>query len=857
MPLFDRIESGLPELDTALDHIRLGDNVVWQVSEIADYRRFVEPFVRQAIADKRNVIYIRFARHQPLIAPLKGLKIREFDPEEGFEFFTVAINELISEEGVGAFYVFDCLSELQAAWWADLMMGNFFRLTCPHLFELETVAYFPVLRGRHSFDTIARIRDTTQLLIDVYVDENAEYIYPLKVWHRYSATMFLPHGWNSELNLFEPLRDGVSAGRFYQVLNAESAKFHDQNLDSWERWFSEVKQLYREGHFSEQTRQDLCRSMITRDDKMSALIEKNFLPEDYFQVRSRMVGTGTIGGKTCGMLLARKIVEKGVPEATAYLEPHDSFFIGSDVFYTYIVHNNCWKLRITQKTADGWFTVAEDLQHRLLSGEFPDNIRDQFRRVLEYYGQCPIIVRSSSLLEDGFGNAFAGKYESVFCTGVGTFSERLLVFENAVRKVYASTMDKSALEYRKRRGLAAKDEQMAILVQRVSGMNFGEFYMPSAAGVGYSYSAWRPFENMDPAAGMLRMVVGLGTRAVDRIANDYPRLVNLERPTANVSSTVADKHRFSQSRVDILDFQQRHLRDATLFELLPSLPLWYRNQVLEHDIEAEDSLRNRGITQDVYFANCQAILENKDFTSFMQRMLQILQKHYENPVDIEFTVNTSAKNEFVVNLLQCRPLYVGKKQGEMIIPEFPKEKVFFDVRGSAMGDFVQEHFDVIISVSTKGYYHYPYARKKDVANAIGAINEYFKNTQKKLLLLVPGRIGTSSPELGVPVSFADISCYRALCEVSDKSVGYAPELSYGSHIFQDLVESEIFYAAITEDEKTKIYQPEMFEKLTDHFIDICPQFLELSQIVRVFDLGDRPLQLYLDTPKGHAVAIWE
>jgi hypothetical protein len=823
---------------------------------MADYRLFVKPFVHQAIADKRNITYIRFARHQPIIAPLEGLKIKEFDPEAGFESFTVAVNELISEEGRDAFYVFDCLSELQAAWWADLMMGNFFRLTCPHLFDLDTVAYFPVLRGRHSFDTIARIRDTTQLLIDVYVDDTVEYVYPLKAWHRYSATMFLPHLKNSETDAFEPLTDGVSVGRFYQLLNREAAKFHDQNLDSWQRWFSEVQQQFKAGTFTEETRQDLCRSMITRDDRMSALIEKHFNPEDYFQVRSRMVGTGTIGGKACGMLLARKIVEKSVPASLSLLEPHDSFYIGSDVFYTYIVHNDCWKLRISQKTPDGWFTVAEDLQQRLLSGEFPDNIRDQFRRLLEYFGQNPLIVRSSSLLEDGFGNAFAGKYESVFCTGVGTFSERLLAFENAVRRVYASTMDKSALEYRRRRGLAAKDEQMAILVQRVSGMNFGDFFMPSAAGVGYSYSAWRPFENMDPAAGMLRMVVGLGTRAVDRIAHDYPRLVNLDRPAANVSATVADKHRYSQSSVDILDFKTRSIRDANLAELLPAWPAWYKAQVLEHDTEAENVLGGRGLWQDVYFANCQALLENKEFPSFMQQMLHTLQEQYQNPVDIEFTVNTNARNEFVVNLLQCRPLYVGKQSGETVIPEIAPERIWFDVHGSAMGSFAEEHFEVIVAVSSKGYYNYPYARKKDVANAIGMINDYFKNSGKNVLLLVPGRIGTSSPELGLAVNFADISGYRALCEVSDRSVGYAPELSYGSHIFQDLVETEIFYAAISEDEKTKIYRPELLDKFDDRFAAICPQSSELTGIIRVLDLGETPLYIFMDTPQGRALAAW-
>ena len=155
-------------------------------------------------------------------------------------------------------------------------------------------------------------------------------------------------------------------------------------------------------------------------------------------------------------------------------------------------------MRIRQRTKEGYFSVAGELQQHLLKGTFPSKIREQFLNVLEYFGQSPFIVRSSSFLEDGFGNAFAGKYESVFCVNQGSPEERLEEFEQAVRRVYASTMDYSALEYRLLRGLDKKDEQMAILVQRVSGSYYGKYFMPGAAGVGYSHSAYKWYRDMDP-----------------------------------------------------------------------------------------------------------------------------------------------------------------------------------------------------------------------------------------------------------------------------------------------------------------------------------------------------------------------
>jgi len=73
------------------------------------------------------------------------------------------------------------------------MIGNFFKVTCPFLFELDTIAYFAIIRNVHIFSTIVGIRETTQLLLDLYKVNDKYYIHPLKVWKRYSPTMFFPH----------------------------------------------------------------------------------------------------------------------------------------------------------------------------------------------------------------------------------------------------------------------------------------------------------------------------------------------------------------------------------------------------------------------------------------------------------------------------------------------------------------------------------------------------------------------------------------------------------------------------------------------------------------------------------------
>lgn len=843
MGAFEKVNSGKSGLDNMLDYIRLGDNVVWQVSSLDDYMLFTETFARQAVKEGRNLIYIRFAGHKPVLKDLSDIKVYELNASAGFESFTVCVHNIITREGRESIYIFDSLSDLQVAWSTDLMMGNFFCVICPYLFEMDTIAYFPVLRAHHSFETLARIRETTQILLDVYSDENVRYIHPIKVWNRYSPEMFLPHRMEEDSTFFV-LTNGIDMSAFYSLLHTQSTFQGKQDLDSYERFFQAAMDSYLSGRMDENTTNKIIYSMMTRDKKISALISRCFEPKDYFFIKDRMIGTGTIGGKACGMLIARKILECDFPDYNIWMEPHDSFFIGTDVYYSYIVNNGYWKLHIAQKNEDTYFSAGEELQKSMLQGIFPEAIREQFRRMLEYFGQSPIIIRSSSFLEDGFNNAFAGKYDSVFCANAASPEDNLKTFEDAVRTVYASTMDRSALEYRRNRGLSQRDEQMAILVQRVSGTRFGDYFMPCAAGIGFSYSLYRWSEDLDPHAGMLRLVAGMGTRAVDRTDGDYPRLVNLDRPERTPLSSTDHRHRFSQRNVDVIVFSKNIMESINAYDLLPQLPPWYKKIIAEHDLEAERFFYEHGQTRDVLFISCEGVVQNNRFIATMRNILKTLEKQYGNPVDIEYTVNFNQDGNFVVNLVQCRPLSIWKVAENIPLPDLKIENTLFKVKKSFMGNTANQKIDYVIWIDSKEYYKFPYAQKSQVVLAIDKINSLNKDADKRILLAVPGRIGTSSPELGIPVSFSNISNFNIICEISDGQTGYMPELSYGSHMFQDLVESNIFYVAIFENENTLIFNKEFWIGKKNIFLEICPEFVNLSDIIRVYDTDS--LALYAD-----------
>lgn len=752
------VPSGIEGLDRVLDSIRLGDNVVYQVENIEEYQFLARRFASQCIKDKRRIVYIRFAPHEAILAEQDGLTVYILDPSNGFESFTTELHHIIAEEGAGVMYVFDCLSQLQSVWAADLMMGNFFAVTCPYLYELDTVAWFCILRNTHNYATIARIRDTTQLLIDLYPDNDCIFIHPVKVWKRYSPVMFFPHRLNYTDESLSALTDGISVSRFYELAGKKAGDEQSRNFDSFERFFIDIR---KSDNSDVDAMKRITERLVGSNSQFFKLISSQYTVKTLLEIKDRLIGSGKIGGKAIGMLLARRIIQNAMPDKMHFLEPHDSYFIGSDVFYTYLVHNNLWKLRVVQKTHSGYFEKARELQDGILKGIFPETIREQFIRTLEYFGQSPIIVRSSSLLEDSYGNAFAGKYESVFCINSGSPEERLKNFEKAVLTVYASTMDKSALMYRRDRGLEDEDEQMAILVQRVSGSLRHPYFFPDTAGVGYSYNMWKWHKDIQMKDGMIRLVAGLGTSAVDRRSSGFPRLIALKAPHIPPSRG-DDKSLYSQKLIDVLNLDKKEFQTLDISDVLQYFPSYLVQLVMERNYDAERRLSESGIEREIRDLTCEGIAGNKEFTDFCYSVLKTLESIYDSPVDIEFTANWNEKNEFVLNLLQCRPLQTMRDEIQTsllsrIDAEKKARRVFFNLTENVMGPQMDILLDFIVLIDSKTYYEMSWKEKPTTTRYINSINAFCKEHSLRAMLIAPGRLGTSSCELGVPVTFADIN----------------------------------------------------------------------------------------------------
>ena len=843
--------TGFKGLDKTLCDLKKGDNVVWQVDSIEDYSHFVMPYIKKALEDKRNIVYMRFANHKPLIENQPGVTVYQLDAKSGFESFSTQVHAIISHEGTGAYYVFDCLSDLLSAWATDLMVGNFFMVTCPYLFELDTIAYFAILRNYHSFQTVARIRETTQLLLDVYDFDGNFYVHPLKVWRRYSPTMFLPHLQRGEE--FTPVISSIDASKLLTHISQKSPNGSARFLDHWDRLFMKADSLTKAPPDSKDAKElvrELCRIMVGREKRISQLAQNSFSLKDLIIIKSRLIGSGFIGGKAAGMLLAQKILANDKSfDWDQYMEPHDSFYIGSDVFYSYIVENGWWKLLMKQKTKEGYFEVAPEMKENLLRGKFPDQVRERFQEIIEYFGQSPIIVRSSSLLEDSFGNAFAGKYESLFLVNQGDPEQRYSEFEEAVRRVYASTMGEDALAYRLQRGLDQQDEQMALLVQRVSGSYKKSYFFPDLAGVGVSYNTFVWKSELDPKAGMLRLVFGLGTRAVDRVEDDYPQTIALDQPLLRPYADREGQSRFSQHNVDLLDTNQNCLRTVSVTDLLNDELNLKLDLIADTDPHTERKMRELGMkAQRYWILTFKKLLSNTNFTEIMQKILKTLENYYKYPVDIEFTVNFTDDDAFKINLVQCRPLQTKGLKASVQLPENIKsEKVLFASQGHTMGGSISQTIKRIIYVDPQAYVETPIPQKYSIARLIGKLNRQIVNREiTPTILFGPGRWGTTTPSLGVPVNFAEINKITILVEIAYEGGNLMPELSFGTHFFQDLVESDIFYVALFPQKESVVFNKDKLAEMPNLLTDLFPEERKYENIVKVYEIDSSQLQIMCD-----------
>ena len=389
------------------------------------------------------------------------------------------------------------------------------------------------------------------------------------------------------------------------------------------------------------------------------------------------------------MMLAANILNEMGDEAlrASYCIP-ESYFLGSDVMYIFTAMNGFtyWNDQKYKPEEQIWAEYPQ-LKKDFEAGKFPPEILVELKDLLESIGDKPLIVRSSSLLEDNFGTAFAGKYDSHFCPNQGTLAENLDELTKAIAGTFASTLKPEALLYRRSKGLQDYDERMAILIQVVQGEAYGRYYLPHGAGVAFSHNLYRWNPQIRREDGFARLVWGLGTRAVERVGNDYPRPVALSHPTLQPDDTPEAIRYYSQQYVDLIDLEENTFKTVPVRDVLrPNYPVLRFIAQVDRDgylvtprsRVMEDEVSSLVITFD-------ELLRRTPFAATLSKMLRLLEEHYHNAVDMEFTVQVpdpyALPPQVQITLLQCRPQSILKEAQAGKIPDhMNKEDILFSTR---------------------------------------------------------------------------------------------------------------------------------------------------------------------------------
>ncbi|MGB8953241.1 MAG: PEP/pyruvate-binding domain-containing protein [Candidatus Aminicenantales bacterium] len=588
--------------------------------------------------------------------------------------------------------------------------------------------------------------------------------------------------------------------------------------------------------------------------------------DDFYEILDHIIfsseSQGKLGGKSTGLFLAKHIIKKSADSLSHFgtVKVPKTWYITSDGLLSFLSYNNLNEV-VEQKYKEINQVRLEypHIVQTFKNSQFPTPIVQGLAMVLDDFKDQPIIVRSSSLLEDRIGSSFSGKYKSLFLANQGSKQERLEALKDAIAEVYASTYGPDPISYRSERNLLDFAEEMGIMIQEVVGTRMGDYFLPSFAGVAFSRNELRWSPRIKRDDGLLRLVPGLGTRAVDRTGDDYTVLIAPGQVGLRVNITADEIVRYAPKKVDIINLQTNSFETIEIKDLL---------RKCGHQIPAIDKIvsvydgqwlrkplgRTLDFEKDDLVVTFDGLIESTSFIPQLREVMRILEEKLQSPVDIEFA--SDGKNFY---LLQCRtqshmegcePVYIPK--------DLPKEKVLFLANRFISNGRVPDITHVVY-VDPQSYDELSsQAKLFAVGRAVGKLNKLLP--RRRFILMGPGRWGSRGDiKLGVKVSYADISNTAALIEIARKKANYLPDLSFGTHFFQDLVESEIRYLPLYPDEKGAVFQEKFFKESANILPHILPEFADIAETVRVINISKSTdgmvLRILMNADLDEAVGI--
>ncbi len=611
-------------------------------------------------------------------------------------------------------------------------------------------------------------------------------------------------------------------------------------------------------------RVSLIRRLLT-DQLQFINIAKDFMHvSDFYELLNNLIfnaeSHGNVGGKSAGLFLAKKIIEK-TPEFSNELKGIKSpktWYIISDAVVNFIYYNNLEDVMEQKyKTVDEIRQEYPYIIQAFKNSRHTPEIINGLSRALDDFGDSPIIVRSSSLLEDRIGAVFAGKYKSLFLANQGSKKEKLESLCDAISEVYASTLGPDPIGYRIERGLLDFSEEMGIMIQEVVGKRFGKYFFPAFAGVAFSNNEMRWSPRIKRQDGLLRLVPGLGTRSVDRVSNDYPVLIAPGQPGLRVNQSYNDLINYSPSYIDVINLEENTFETIEINQLIKSIG--NRFPMLNKIFSIDDGSTIRepvGIGIDTkkhkVVATFENLIKSTTYVKQLNIILKILRDRFGAPVDVEFACDGDS-----LYLLQCRPQSATEEDVNMEIPtDIPDEYILFTAnKHVSQGKVPDIHYIVYVDpLAYAGCDNYKDLQR--IGKAVGLLN---KNLPKKSFILMgPGRWGSRDDiKLGVRVGYSDINKTAMLVEIAEKKGSYLPDLSFGTHFFQDLIEAQIRYLPLYPGDNGNIFNYEFFRNSENILSRFLPEYEDLSGILKVINVKEATdglvMRVFLNSKEDRAM----
>lgn len=509
------------------------------------------------------------------------------------------------------------------------------------------------------------------------------------------------------------------------------------------------------------------------------------------------IGNGSLGGKARSLAFMSAMLNQNSGIYEKYPDINigvpKTLVISTDGFESFISLNGL-KNFAEKDYPDG--EVAESFSKAGLPEWLTKDIASYLAQV-----KYPLSVRSSSLLEDSQFLPYAGVYQTYMIpNNHPDFSIRLQHLITAIKLVYASTYYQSAKAFSRRTSGKPQEEAMAVIIQQMTGEEYGDYFYPAISGVAQSHNFY-PVSNMKPEEGIAHIALGLGKTVVEggktvRFSPKYPALLP---QFSTVDDILANAQRFFYSLkirnypealnfISCSNLEKREINDAADEYPVRTLSGIYVPE--EHRIRDTDYMPGtRILTFD-------AVLKHGMFplSGLICDMLEMGRKSMGCPVEIEFSVNLSSgkKKKSGFFFLQMRPMVAGGERFEVEITGQELARAFCRSR-QALGNGKNEEMADIVYVKPEAF---KLEETKRIAEEIDRINAGLFREKRPYLLIGPGRWGSADRWLGIPVQWRNISGVGAVIELRNEKIKAEP--SQGSHFFQNITSLGIHYITVTE-----------------------------------------------------------